>query len=367
MAVVGQLPDYGRLSLAELLPSVCDSLRVPGGWDHLGLGDARRVVLVLVDGLGHLQLQEHADLAPTMAAADRGPVTSVFPSTTPTALTSLGTGLPPGGHGLMGAVFRYRHKPFAPLGWRDTPSARAMQPEPTWWERAAHAGVRVSNVGPRAHRGGGLTDAAFRGAHYCAADTVGERVAEIAAAAARGSRSLVYGYWEGLDKTGHVHGVDSPHYRAELVAVEQFVVAVAAALAPGTRLIVTADHGIVDCDTSVAVDTPDLLDGVDLLAGEPRMRQAYTAAGRFEAVIATWRRSLAGAAAVLSREEAIRAGVFGPVSPEFADRIGDVLAIAHDGVRLTAHTRDALLSNLRGQHGALTPAEMLVPLSVLDL
>ncbi len=361
------LPAYGGGSLAEVLPTICDGLRVRGAWDHFGLGEASRVVVIVVDGLGHRQLHDHAELAPTLAAADRGPITTVFPSTTPTALTSFGTGLPPGSHGLIGAAFRLDGALFAPLSWGDTPSAMSLQPQPTWWERAARAGVHVDNVSPRIHRKGGLTGAAFRGGRFVAADTYGERVAETARSVRGGSRSLVYSYWEGLDKTAHVHGVDSPHYRAELGVVDHFVRAVAAEMPAGSRLVVTADHGFVDCDTVIKVDGDEFLDGVQLLAGEPRVRQVYTRPGRADEVAGVWRERLADAADVLLRDDAIEAGLFGETSAANADHVGDVLAIARVEVRLAAPTRDSMLSSLRGQHGALTPSEMAVPLIVLDV
>ncbi len=359
-------PRYGDSSLAEVLPSVCDGLRVPRCWDHFGLGESRRVVVIVVDGLGHQQLQAHAQIAPMLAAADRGPITTVFPSTTPTALTSLGTGLAPGEHGLLGAVFRLDGQPFAPLSWGQDPPATTIQPEPTWWERAADAGVTVRVVSPRQHRSGGLTGAAFRGGRYIGADAAGERVAEIAAALRLGTRALVYGYWEGLDKVGHVHGVHSQHYRAELAAVEHFVAAVARELPAGGRLIVTADHGMVDCDSAVDVDTNDLMAGVTLLAGEPRMRQVFTETGQAESVAERWANHLQDHAEVVLRDEAIAADWFGTVSDHHRQRIGDVLAVARGNTKLTAPTRDGRISGLRGQHGALTEAEMLVPLAVFD-
>ncbi len=359
-------PRYGDSSLAEVLPSVCDGLKVPRCWDHLGLGESRRVAVVVIDGLGYQQLHDHAEIAPTLVAADRGPITTVFPSTTPTALTSLGTGLTPGEHGLMGAVFRLDGQPFAPLSWGQDPPATTLQPEPTWWEQAAHAGVTVRVVSPRQHRSGGLTGAAFRGGRYLGADAVGERVAEMTAALQLGTRALVYGYWEGLDKVGHVHGVHSEHYRAELAAVEQFIAAVAQRLPAGGRLIVTADHGMVDCDTEVVIDTAEFTADVTLLAGEPRMRQIFTAPGQAGAVAERWAERLQGHAEVVLRDQAIAAGWFGEVADHHRQRIGDVLAVARGNSKLTAPTRDGRISGLRGQHGALTEAEMLIPLVVID-
>ena len=60
------------------------------------------MVLLVLDGLGWEQLQERSHLAPTLAAMAGGPITTVAPSTTATALTSLTTGSRPAAHGLVG-------------------------------------------------------------------------------------------------------------------------------------------------------------------------------------------------------------------------------------------------------------------------
>lgn len=363
------LPRFGTGCVTDVLGSVCDGLRVPGAWDLLELGPADRVVVVVVDGLGHHQLAAHAGLAPTLAAARRGILTSVTPSTTPVALTSIGTGLSPGQHGLVGASFLLPEtgELLWPLNWRSEPSALVVQPEPTWWERAARAGVEVAVVSPRAYAAGGLTAAALRGGAYIGADGPGERVAEIAAAVRRGSRALVYGYWEFVDRSAHMHGVDSPHYRAELRAADQFVAMLADALPAGSRVIVTSDHGVVDCPEVVDLDTvTGLGDGVAVVAGEPRFRHVYTRPGAATDVAATWAEALSGAAEIVERQDAIDAGWFGPVAPQVRDRIGDVLAVATGDVRLALPSRDAGVSSLIGQHGSLTPEEMEVPLVVID-
>ena len=363
------LPRFGTGSVADVVGSVCDGLKVPGAWDLLELGGSSRVVVLVIDGVGHHQLSAHADLAPTLVAAQTGVLTSVTPSTTPVALTSIGTGLSPGQHGLVGASFLLPESGDVlwPLNWRSDPPPVQVQPEPTWWERAARAGVTVSVVSPRAYSAGGLTAAALRGGTYIGADGPGERVAEIAAAVRRGSRSLVYAYWEFVDRAAHMQGVGSAHYRAELHAADQFVAAVCDALPAGARLIVTSDHGLVDCPSAVDLDTVDgLADEVAVVAGEPRFRHVYTRPGAAPDVAAAWRSGLAGRAEIVMRDEAIASGWFGPVAPGIRDRIGDVLAVATGDVRLALPSRDAGVSSLIGQHGSLTPAEMDVPLVVID-
>lgn len=360
------LPRYGEASIADVVGSVCDGLAVPGAWDVLGLGPAHRVVVVVIDGLGHHQLAEHSDLAPVLSAGQRTFLTSCVPSTTPAALTSIGTGRGPGSHGLVGAAFLLPEtgRILAPLGWGSEPEPRMVQPESTWWERAHRAGVDVTVVGPRAYLGSGLTTAALRGGAHVGADGPGERVAEIAQAARRGDRSLVYGYWEFLDRAAHMHGVASRQYRAELVAVDRWVAQIADELPPGTRLVITSDHGVVDCPRMIDLDSLHLWDDVDKAAGEPRFRHVYTRHG--ERVAARWQAELGDAAVVMTRERACDAGWFGPVEPDVRGRIGDVVAAATGTVRLGLPSRDAAVSGLLGQHGSLTPAEMDVPLVVLE-
>lgn len=363
-------PAYSDGSIADLIESVCDGLAVPGAWDRLSLGANARVAVLVIDGLGHEQLSEHRDLVPALWAADRRVVTSVTPSTTPVALTSLGTGLPPGSHGLVGASFRIPEtgELLWPLAWRDRPPPSLIQPEPTWWGRAAQAGVTVTAVSPRAYAGGGLTAAALRGAEYVGADGPGERIAEIAHALRQGDRALVYGYWEFVDRAAHIHGVDSPQYRAELVAADEFVARLAASMPAGSRLIVTSDHGLVDCPDAVVLDDlSGLWADVEVVAGEPRFRHVYTRPGAETAVARVWQDLLGEAAEVLTRAQAVERGWFGTVLPDVTGRIGDVVAVASGHVRLALPSRDSVVSSLIGQHGSLTAAEMNVPLALIDV
>ncbi|MGH3446566.1 MAG: alkaline phosphatase family protein, partial [Nocardioidaceae bacterium] len=102
------LPSYGRSSLAEVVPSAVAALGVAGWANSLALPPADSTVVLLVDGLGWELLRAHADDAPYLSslAADGAPITCGVPSTTVTSLTSLGTGLPPGSHGVVGFTSR---------------------------------------------------------------------------------------------------------------------------------------------------------------------------------------------------------------------------------------------------------------------
>lgn len=354
------------------MPSLLAGLGVPGESDALALGDHQHAVVLLVDGLGEVPLRralESGAMAPTLSEAlARGRVVSApFPSTTPVGLASLGTGLDAGCHGIVGASFVLPETGHVlwPLAWRDDPMPLAVQPEPTALERAASAGVRVTSVSPRAFRGSGLTVATLRGGEYRGADSFGERVGGAIHAARGIGPSLTYVYWGDLDKNGHVHGVDSAEWRAELELVDLLVSRLINVLPAGSRLVVTADHGMLDTSDDDRVqldDHPTLRHGVAHIAGEPRVRHVYARGGAAAEVLDAWTQALAGRAVVMARHDAIADGWFGDVDPELAQRVGDVVAVATGSTVLASELVDSRSSALIGQHGAVTDDELRIPL-----
>src|SRR5688572_22057541 len=95
------LPDYQGACITNVVPALLHLDDAPS-WVPSPAIDADRVVLLVIDGLGWNQLQERRHLVPTLAGLAGGPITTVAPSTTATALTSISTGMPPGEHGVMG-------------------------------------------------------------------------------------------------------------------------------------------------------------------------------------------------------------------------------------------------------------------------
>ena len=359
----GPFPD--GLSLADISPSAAASVGVPGFADTLGLGPRQHVVLCLVDGLGWEALVAHRDLAPTLAQLAGGPIRAMFPSTTPVGLGTLGTGLPPGAHGLMGAAFEYPETGdvLSPLQWGSHPTPVAVQPEPTVFERAARAGVRVSTLAPGAYRESGLTRAVLRGGDYLPAEDLDTRLDIAGSILAGPGPTFTYVYWPDLDRIGHEFGVGSGPWRQALGRVERLVRGLAESLVPGSALVVTADHGMVDCPAGDAVrieDDPRLLAGVRRIAGEPRARHVYVQHGAAADVAAAWAEVLGERATVLTRPQLVAAGYFGDADPALQERIGDVMAIAR-GRTLLASTVDPTVSSLLGQHGAVSDEELLIP------
>jgi hypothetical protein len=356
-------------SLADVSPSAAAAVGVAGFTDVLGLGPSRHVVVCLIDGLGWRALQGHVVEAPTLAALGGGPIRAVFPTTTPVGLGSLGTGLLPGAHGLVGAAFEYPEtgELLSPLQWGAHPPPVAVQPEPTVFEKVARAGVTMTTVSPGAYQESGLTRAVLRGAAYAPADDLDQRVSALAHVLSSAERSFTYVYWPELDRIGHEFGVASLEWRLALQRADTLVSRLAEVLVPGTTMVVTADHGMVDCPADLRVDieaNPLLTAGVRRVAGEPRARHLYVSPGAAADVQAAWTGVLGDRALVLRREELVSGGYFGEVDPALEERIGDVMAVPRGNLMLASRV-DTTVSQLLGQHGALTQDELLIPALVL--
>ncbi|HJU96977.1 MAG TPA: alkaline phosphatase family protein [Jiangellaceae bacterium] len=362
------LPRYGEASLTDLLPSVLGALGVSGEHDLLGLLPAQRYCVLLVDGLGWNLLRSHQAQAPFLTSLPGRAITVGTPTTTATSLVSFGTGLPPGRHGVLGYTTRLpgTTELLNALKWNPSVDPVAYQPHPTVFERADRAGVAVSVIGQRRFRTSGLTTVGLRGPGFRGADSLGERVAA-AATGAGPAPALVYVYDGDLDFTGHKAGCASAAWRHQLAMVDRFAEELDQSLPPGTVLVVTADHGMVDVgpDSRVDVDqVPALREGVALVGGEARFRHVYAETGASADVLAAWRSVLGGRADVLPRDEAIAAGWFGAVEARVLDRIGDVVASVGGECAVEMRSVFPVEATLVGLHGALTADEMLVPLLV---
>jgi hypothetical protein len=372
------VPRYGTATLADVLPGAAAALGVPVGRgdlpaDPLGLtevlGGPRRVAVLLIDGLGADLVRAHADIAPTLAALSTpvGDLSAPCPSTTPVSLATLGTGLPPGSHGILGFVTDIpgEDRTLNHVQWADDPDPDVWQAQPTVFEQAEAAGVPATAVGPYAYAGSGLTRAVYRGATYTGAVSHGDLCALVLRSLAAAPRALVYGYIPELDLTGHVRGVDSPSWRAQLAFIDRVVEELVAGLPDDAALLVTADHGMLDVPRTTRLDLdeePALADGVRIVAGEPRARYVHTEPGARDDVLHRWREVLGERAWVGSREDAVASGIFGPVDDAVVARIGDVVALARGTWALTTPRLEPGPSRLAAYHGSLTATELAIPL-----
>jgi hypothetical protein len=379
-----RVPPYGQRTIGDLTASLMHGLGVSGFGNPLRLEPCPRVCLLVVDGLGWELLRAHATLAPFMteAIADREPISAGVPSTTTASMGSFGTALPPGEHGLLGYTFALPGdtRPLNTITWRwaglppgpdlrDTIVPEQLQPRQTVFQRAAAEGVAVTRFGPSAFSDSGLTRAAQRGGTFRSAIGLGDLAQQGMAALRSAERSFVWLYHSDLDAIGHVYGVDSEGWRVQLGLIDAFVHALAVHLPAEARLVVTADHGMVDVPPPAMVDLdehPELTEGVRLMAGEPRARYVYARDGQADRVLSTWQSVLGDRMWVLSRAQATDAGLFGPVVVErLRARVGDVVALARVPMGVVQRSVDPGIARLIGQHGSVTSAEQLVPAALI--
>ena len=356
-----QAPRYGTRSLAEVLPSVAHALGERTFPNALAYPDMQQAVVVVVDGLGWQQLLPHIDSLPNIGPAvlEQQPIDAAFPTTTPAGLATLTLGMAPGRHGFVGQTFYLPdfETVLAPLHWETEPLPEAVQPEPTMFERLQSIDVR--RHGPAQYATSGMTRTLLAGATAFDYDDFDP------ASISRGEQQLDYVYLPKLDKLGHIHGANTPKWVKYLHRIDELIGGIRRNIGTQAAIVVTSDHGMVTIpdERRINVDEAPYAAGVDILAGEPRMRHIYSASP--DLVRELWTQALGDRATVWSREEAIASGVFGDVDDLLADRIGDVVAIAHDDWILASRIVDPRPSGLRGLHGGLTPAELLVPALVI--
>lgn len=372
------VPEYGSGSLADLLPTLAAGLEVPGFAAAIPeLTPADRNCVFLIDGLGWEQIKAHPDEAPflhSLLPTSRGgtgrPLTAGFPSTTATSLASVGTGLPPGEHGLPGYTARNPQTGdlMNQLRWKPWTEPKAWQPYPTVFQLADAVGVHTAQVSAPMFEQTPLTKIALSGGSFLGRLSGEDRMDVAAQRLAAGDRSLVYTYYSEVDGKGHRFGTDSDAWRGQLMYVDGLARRLAEQLPPRSALYITADHGMIDIpfDEQSRIDFDEdweLRAGVALLGGEGRARHVYAVPGAQADVLAVWREVLGEQFWIASRDEAIAAGWFGPtVDERVYGRIGDVVAAAHDDVIITASVNEPHESAMAGVHGSLTPVEQLVPL-----
>ena len=340
------------------------------GLDADRIAPLRSFVMIVVDGLGHANLQARLGHAPSLAAMQRKRIETVAPSTTGAALTTLTTGTLPGEHGLIG--YRIRHPR---LGLRTTLSEWDGIGAADGWQRAeplfgaaAAVGARAVVAGRPAHADGGLTRAILRGAEYLPGQRIEDRFSAVSRVLRTGEPVLAYLYVDELDRAAHHDGWQSGPWTARLEQLDAALGDFLRTLPSGVGVALTADHGMVDVPghQQVLLDAvPDLLAGVELIGGEPRCRSLYlTDPSDAPALAARWAEVEGKRAWVATRDEAIASGVFGPVAPEVGQRLGDVIIAARKQVAYYSSDDDPQARAMIGQHGSFTEDERGVPLAL---
>ena len=350
-------PDYGGKSLEQVVPALVG--RVDGAWLPAAARDASMVVLLVLDGLGWELLQAYRHLLPELGACEGIPITTVAPSTTACALTSITTGLAPIQHGVLGYRMRVDGSILNVLRWTvdqgRPPDAFDVQ------RHQPFLGRTVPVVTRSEFRTSGFTAAHLRDAPFFGWSSVAMIVERCRALVGAG-HPLTYAYYPGVDTVAHEFGLGGPYLPAELAFVDRLVGDLRDALPPEATLLITADHGQVEVGDRWYELTPlqSLMAGA---SGEGRFRWMEARRGARDDLLAAAQDEFGDQAWVMSRDEVLDDGWLGPgpIPASSRRRLGDVALLAREPVGFIdpAMPRER---QLVGAHGSLTAAEMLVPL-----
>jgi hypothetical protein len=351
-------PDYTGAWVGRVVPALL------GGAEPAFLPqparDADQVVLFVLDGVGWADLERHRDHLPNLAVMEGGPVTTVAPSTTGAALTSITTGATPAEHGIVGYRMRVAGELLNVLRWptkgpRAGPDPAEVQPVPPFLGVAAPAVTRAEFAES------GFTAAQLRGARQLGWHTTATMV-ELCRQLVEDGEPFVYAYYDGVDKVSHAHGPASELFAAEMADTDRLVGAVLDRLPAEAVLVVVSDHGQLQVGPEAVRSLDPLERMVSAHAGESRFRSLYARKGAVDDLLAAATEHLGDDAWVFTRDQLFDDGWLGhDAAAHVRGRIGDVVLAART---LTAFADPAFEreTQMLGRHGSLTRDEMLVPL-----
>jgi hypothetical protein len=355
-------PAYGGAALTSIIPTLVGGqpARDSAEWLPPALTGASAVVLLVLDGLGWNALETHRAVLPRLGSLEGGPITTVVPSTTAAALTSLSTGLAPSQHGVVGFRMRIDGGVLNVLSWRRADGRHA--PDPFSVQRhAAFAGRPIPVITKSEFSTTGFTEAHLRGVRFIGWRAVSTLVEHARRLVDAGER-FVYSYYPGVDSVAHQFGLFDEYFREELVFVDDLVGRLLDALPRSAALVVTSDHGQVHFGREGQIELHAVAPLVEAYAGDGRFRYLYARRGAVNELCAQARREFGDLAWVWSREQVLDEGWLGPgpVTGGVRRRIGDVVLAARDPVAFVDPNLPAEADLLAG-HGSITPDEMLIP------
>lgn len=397
------LPDYSGTTLANLPASICRWLGVdplgrpalPAEWLRLAASERyQHVILLVVDGLGLSLFKRFYNSDPWASWIQAGalaPITSVSPSTTAAALTTLWTGCTPAEHGIIGFDLWLKefgmvgnmifHSPSAFSGDTGGLKRAGFQPEtflpvPTLGTHLTRQGVKVFSFQHNAIARSGLSTMLLPDVETLGYRTLTDLWVTLASVqdSLPGERSYTYVYFGDLDELSHRYGPEDERVLLEFSAfthlLERFLQKQSKKKRGDTLFVMVADHGQVYTPRMSNYELrnhPELTRHLAIQpTGEARMPYLFLRPGREQAVRDYLEQVWAGQFAILPGEQVLHAGLLGSgnIYARTYDRLGDCVVMPQGNAYWWFPDRD---NPLMGRHGGLSPAEMLVPLFMLTV
>ena len=339
--------------------------------------DASHLVFLVADGLGACFINR-TDAGSVLREHLVMELQTVFPSTTPAVMTSLATAAWPNAHGVVGwdmyleeidavseIIMFHRRDDGMPLNKLGVSEQQAY-PLPSLCDAVEG---EVHSVTPRHLAGTAFSDYwTGRNATYVGYEGLYDGVDQVLSiAASAGPRSVTCLYTDVVDGAAHRFGVDAPETREALHLVEVAVERLAAGLPSTARVVLTADHGLLDGPIHQITPSVPICRHLWLEPwGDARQMHLAVRPDSREAFEKEFRGRYGDIAFLLTVDEVETLELLGPgcIQPATRKRLGTHLAVAR-GAHALEYSYGGDSSAPVGIHSGLTPDEMLVPLIVI--
>ena len=342
---------------------------ISGKHNRLALPSVKSACVILVDGLGSVNLRNRSGHAPRMLAALNrdGSIQVGFPSTTATSLSSFSTGDRAGKHGMVGYQIydRVANEQVNLLtGISTMADASKWQQSKTVSELAKDNAIDCFFVGAAEYENSGFTMATMPAAKYQPGKSIQDRFDAALTILQTKKRALVYVYIPELDMKAHQFGSKSGEWVEKLEELESELARFQTKLPQNVGVLLTADHGIIDVDHENHIyldefDLPELI----AVGGDPRVLYLYFQNPPTKAFASSLQDQLGNRVLVATDEQLVEAGWFGEVQEFARDRMPDIFLVSIGEVALY-HRDFAKPKSLKmvGQHGSISDQELTVPL-----
>ena len=399
-------PHYNDQCISNIPGTILNLLDVKSQLPRLPIEieGTNKVVLIVLDGFGYNQFlryrNEHGFLSQLAEKSEVYPLTSVFPSQTTNALTTLNTGLTPQQHGLF-EYFLYLKEAdmitntltFEPMGTkrRNVLIDRGLDPKilfngETIYGTLNEAGIKTFTHIFTTYAYSQCAKLLFNGSTTVASLRSSDLIVNLRKNLEKeAGPAYFFVHLSNLDAIAHQYGPSSYEYNTELSVIssllqKELTQKIDQKTAKETLLLVTSDHGGIDVvpkDTTYLNDFQNLLANLKqgkggkqiLVTGGPRDVFLHVKDEKLNETKELLTEIVASKARVIEIREAVEAGLFGhgKVCKEFVERAGNLLVIPYRNETVWfEHFLDRQF-NILGQHGGLNEKEMLVPLAISTL
>jgi predicted AlkP superfamily pyrophosphatase or phosphodiesterase len=387
-----KIPDYNENSIVNLMSTILTHFEVDSPYPNLKifqpneLTDDETIVLLIIDGLGYNFLDEHGRDS-FLFENLRGKITSVFPTTTAAAMTTIYSGIAPQNHGVP-AWFTYLREigmvsvilPFKTRGFRNFDYEKNnIKPSDIFLFKSLFQHLRHDyySILPKAIKGSAYSNYVMEGSTQIGYEDLDDFLKKILSTVHRKSeqkKKYILAYWTKFDAISHDEGIQSQSALDHFRELDKKLASFSSKLKnkdTNIRLIITADHGLIDTTPEHTIwlkDHPKLNETLTIpVCGEPRAPFFYVRPSKvndFENYIRT---HLNHAGELIKGETLIKENYYGLYEPNkrLFDRTGDYILLMKDNYIL----RDQLIGEIRhelvGNHGGLSIDELYVPLIII--